>query len=92
MGGRFQNPQKTLYYKTLLETYLVKNLKVNGIYQDYSYECLQSNKLSHFSTKTYVVGTQKNCRNETVLLNTTYRLNLMCKKILTILRSTFVLI
>ena len=25
---------------------------------------------SYFSTKTYVVGTQKNCLNETVLLNT----------------------
>ena len=40
------------------------------MYQDFSYECLQSNKLSHFSTKTYVVGTQKNRRNETVLLST----------------------
>ena len=32
--------------------------------------------------KHYVVGTQKNCRNETVLFNTkNYTLNLTCKKI-----------
>ena len=29
-----------------------------------------SNLLSHFSTKTYVLGTQKNGLNETVLLST----------------------
>ena len=40
------------------------------MYQGFSYECLQSNKLSDFSTKTYVVGAQKNRRNETVLLIT----------------------
>ena len=33
--------------------------------------------------KHYVVGTQKNCHTETVLLSTkNYTLNLMCKKIL----------
>ena len=33
--------------------------------------------------KHYVVGTQKNRRNETVLLSTqNYRLNLMCRKLL----------
>ena len=32
---------------------------VNSVYQNY---------FSYFSTKTYVVGTQKNCLNETVLL------------------------
>ena len=40
------------------------------MYQGFSYECLQSNLLSHFSTKTYVLGPQKNRRNETVLLST----------------------
>ena len=40
------------------------------MYQGFSYECFQSNKLSHFSTKTYVVGAQKNRRNETALLST----------------------
>ena len=36
--------------------------------QDFSYECVM--KLSYFSTKTYVVGTQKNRLIETFLLNT----------------------
>ena len=40
------------------------------MYQGLSYECLQSNYLSHFSTETYVVGTQKNRLNETILLST----------------------
>ena len=48
---------------------------------------------SYFSTKTYVVGTQKNCLNETVLLSTkTYvktPVKLVGKKIFTILRSKF---
>ena len=30
-------------------------------------ECVTKNQFSHFSTKTYVVGTQKNRLNETVL-------------------------
>ena len=33
------------------------------MYQGFSYECLQSNLLSHFSNKTYVLGTQKNRLN-----------------------------
>ena len=33
-------------------------------------ECVIKNHFFHFSTKTYVVGTRKNCLNETVLLNT----------------------
>ena len=40
------------------------------MYQSFSYECLQSKYLSYFSTNTYVVGTQKNRRNEMVLLST----------------------
>ena len=32
--------------------------------------------------KHYVVGTQKNRRNETVFQHQNYKLNLMCKKIL----------
>ena len=35
-----------------------------------SYDCVPNNYLSYFSTKTYVVGTQNNRRNETVLLST----------------------
>ena len=33
--------------------------------------------ISYFSTKTYVVGTQKNCLNETILLSTQN----ICKKL-----------
>ena len=40
------------------------------IMQDLSQECVRKKKKSYFSTKTYVVGTQKNCLNETVLLST----------------------
>ena len=40
------------------------------MYQGFSYECLQSNELFHVSTKKYVLGTQKNRLNETVLLST----------------------
>ena len=32
-------------------------------------ECISENQFSYFSTKTYVVGTQKNNLNETVLLS-----------------------
>ena len=38
------------------------------IYQAFSNEC--ETKKSYFSTKTYVVGTQKNRLNETALLST----------------------
>ena len=40
------------------------------MYQGFSYECLQSNQLSHFSAKTYVMGAQKNRLNETIPLST----------------------
>ena len=48
---------------------------------------------SFFSTKTYVVGTQKNCLNETVLLSTQNRLmfRLLGKKIIAFLRSKYLL-
>ena len=42
-------------------------------------------KNSYFSTKTYVVGTQKNRLNETVLLSTQHMLKLMGKKVFTLL-------
>ena len=38
--------------------------------QDFSKEWVTKILLSYFSTKTYVVGTQKNRINETVLLST----------------------
>ena len=40
------------------------------IKQDFSYECVTEKELFYFSTKTYIVGAQKNCLNETVLLST----------------------
>ena len=43
--------------------------------------------LSFFSTKTYVVGTQKNGLNGKALLSTQNMLKLMGKKIFTILRK-----
>ena len=33
-------------------------------------ECVLENYVLYFSSKTYVLGTQKNCLNETVLLST----------------------
>ena len=40
------------------------------VLQDFSYECVPKISFSYFSTKTYVVGTQKNRLIETVLLST----------------------
>ena len=59
---------------------------VKSAYQKYIF--------SYFSTKTYVVGSQKNHLNETVLLSTHNidMLKLMRKKIFTILRSKILLI
>ena len=36
----------------------------------YMYECIFENYFCYFSTEIYVVGTQKNCLNEAVLLST----------------------
>ena len=73
-GERCQNAQKHFIIKTYQELILCKPV---GKYQftmacikGFSYECVPSSQLSYFSTKTYVVGTQKNRRNETVLLST----------------------
>ena len=41
----------------------------------------------NFSTKTYIVGTQKNRFNETVHLSTQNRFKLMGRKIISILQS-----
>ena len=65
---------KTINYKNLFGAYFVQTCRqisiYNGMYQGFSYDCVPSYKVSYFSTKTYVVGTQKNSRNETVPLNT----------------------
>ena len=39
------------------------------VIQDFSSECVTKIHFSYFSTKTYVVGTQKNRLNETVVLS-----------------------
>ena len=50
-------------------------------------KCVTENYFSYFSTKTYVVGTQKTRLNETVLLSTKNMFKVMGKKIMTILCS-----
>ena len=50
--------------------------------QAFSKECVTEKQFSYFSTKTYVVGTQKNSLNETVFLNTQNMLKIMVKKYL----------
>ena len=56
------------------------------------YECVTENYFFYFSTKTYVVVTQKNRLDETVLLNTQkHRFRLMDKKIIAILRIELLL-
>ena len=40
------------------------------LHKDFKQECVTKNLFSYFSTKTYVVGIQKNCLNKTVLLST----------------------
>ena len=50
-------------------------------------EYVLENYFLHFSSKTYVVGTQKNHLNETVLLSTQkHMFKMMGKKMITILR------
>ena len=50
--------------------YKTRTRSQDSIIQDLSLECVTKIKFSYFSTKTYVVGTQKNHLNETVLLST----------------------
>ena len=50
------------------------------------YECILEIYFLYFSSKTYVVGTQKNRLNETVQ-NTKHMFKLMGKKIISILHS-----
>ena len=73
-GGACQIAQQQFIIKTYKELILYKPV---GKYQ-FTMACImalamivyQVAKLSYFSTKTYVVGTDKNRRNETVLLST----------------------
>ena len=61
--------------------------------QAFSLECVTTKYFSFFSTKTYVVGTQKNRLNETALLSThNIMLKLLGKRIFTILRSNILFI
>ena len=73
-GGTLSKCSKTLYYKNLLETYFVKTV---GKYQ-FAMAYIRALVMSAYKEinclisqpKHYVVGTQKNRRNETVLLST----------------------
>ena len=49
------------------------------------------NNFCYFSTKTYVVGTQKNHLNETVLLSTQNMFRLLGKQMIAFLRSKILL-
>ena len=56
---------QTYKWKYSLVTIIVKN-----VYQASKQECVLENYFLHFSSKTYIMGTQKNRLNETVLLRT----------------------
>ena len=74
-GGTLSKCSKTLYYKNLLETYFVKTCI--GKYQ-FAMAYIRALDMSAYKEinclisqpKHYVVGTQKNRCNETVLLST----------------------
>ena len=66
-----------------------KNLDLDQ--QASRYMCVAENYFSYFSTKQYVVGTQKNPLNETVLLSTQNMFGLLGKKIIAFLGSSFLL-
>ena len=46
--------------------------------QDFSLECVTEKQFSYFSTKTYVVGTQKNRLNETGFFSIKNIILLLC--------------
>ena len=50
-------------------TFPVPTFKTVALIQSFSQECVPKKYFSYFSTKTYIVGAQKNCLNETVLLS-----------------------
>ena len=47
-----------------------QNQTLTGYLKAFRKECVSKNEFSYFCTKTYVVGTQKNHLNETLLLST----------------------
>ena len=49
---------------------LKPHLKLLNTLQAFNFERVTEKQFSYFSTKTYVVGTEKNRLNETVLLST----------------------
>ena len=51
-------------------TFFICGIKTIKVFQSSRQECVINNWFSYFSTKTYVVGTQKNRLDETVLLST----------------------
>ena len=72
--------------------YVAYHACLKNDYQAFSEKCVTKNSFSYFSTKTNVVGTQKNRLNETICLSVQNMLKLIVKKIFTILRSKCVFI
>ena len=66
--------------KTPWVSYKASGRKWQIEYQASIKECVLENYFLYFSSKTYVVGTQKNRLNETVLLSTQNTFKLMGKK------------
>ena len=72
-GGGGEDAIKMLKNNLLLK--LIRDLFLYKPVRKYQFtmaciRCVPSDYLSYFSTETYDVGTQKNHRNETVLLST----------------------
>ena len=63
--------KKYMWKQDCIEGYIFLDLE-----QTFSYEWVPKNDFSYFSTKTHIVGTQKNRLNETILLSTQN----ICKK------------
>ena len=56
-------------YRSEKRVYGQQHIAIYPLFSDYQ-DITKKNFFSYFSTKTYVVGTQKNRLNETVLLST----------------------
>ena len=86
---------RLIYQLSLVEVLykLIKVFQFIIFHQDFSLECVTEKYFSYFSSKTYVVGTQKNRLNETGFYeNPKHMLKLTGKKLFTILRSKILFI
>ena len=66
----FLKPNSKIIIDILQHILLGQKGHRTDVKQAFSQECVPKKKKFYFSTKTYVVDTQKNCLNETVLLST----------------------